>query len=125
LEEASIEASAYRLRLLFVVLLSHCEVQDPSGLFEQFWRQMSVFWLRSHTEDEAKLFCREWIRRRVRANYGNVDDPLFDGIPDGMQVPPEYDVPAPSPSLVAAQGEKRASAKNTTFLDVYDDLCSS
>jgi hypothetical protein len=106
LEEASLGSSAYRLRLLFVVLLSHCEIQNPTALFELHWRQMSEHWLKKYDEEESKRICKQWIRRRVRANYGNVDDPLYDGVSDDQHVPSEYEQPPPTPSKLAAKGSK-------------------
>lgn len=66
---------------------------------------MAYFWLKSFDEDEAKRICKQWIRLRVRANYGNTDDALYDGVPENQQVPLEGEVPAPSVSLVDAVGE--------------------
>jgi hypothetical protein len=107
MEEATLDASAYRLRLLFIVLLSHCELQNPSALFETYWRKMAEKWIPKYGDAESKLICKEWIRRRVRANYGSTDDPLFHGLPADQQVPPEFDVPQKSPSLAAAEGESQ------------------
>lgn len=103
--EDSLHSSPYRLRLLFVVLLSHCQVINPSELFELHWEKMAYFWRRGRTDDEARRICLEWIRRRVRVNYGNVDDPLFDGVPHDQHVPGEGDEVKPSDLKRKAQGE--------------------
>lgn len=105
LAEDALHSSPYRLRLLFVLLLSHCEVVNPSELFELHWRQMARLWLQRFSDDEARRICKQWIRRRVRANYGNVNDPLYEGVPENQEVPPESQQPAPRPSKAAAQGE--------------------
>lgn len=105
LAEDALHSTPYRLRLLFVLLLSHCDVINPTELFELHWRQMAYFWLKSFDEDEAKRICKQWIRLRVRANYGNTDDALYDGVPENQHVPLEGEVPAPIVSLVDAVGE--------------------
>jgi hypothetical protein len=105
MEEEAAFSSPYRLRLLYVLLLSHCEVQNPTALYELHWRKMAELWLKKYPEAEAKRICKEWIRRRVKLNYGNVDDPLYDDIPKDQQVPPEHDDPASRPTVMAAQGE--------------------
>jgi hypothetical protein len=73
--------------------MSHCELINPTELFELYWRKMAAKWLRTIPEEEAKLICKAWIRRRVYANYGNVADPLFDDVPANQYVPPETLLP--------------------------------
>jgi len=105
MEEDSLHSSAYRLRLLYVVLLSHCEVMDPDALFELHWRRMAEHWLKKYSESQSKLYCKEWIRRRVRANYGNVDIPLFDNMPANIVVPSESVEPQVTLSTAEAKGQ--------------------
>jgi hypothetical protein len=86
-----------------VLLLSHCEIMNPSELFDLHWRKMSDHWLKKYPEQEARLICKAWIRRRVFANYGNVNDPLFDGVPDNQHIPSEGEERPEDPGTVVAK----------------------
>jgi hypothetical protein len=75
---------------------------------------MADHWLKKYSEEEAKLICKAWIRRRVFANYGNVNDPIFDGVPENQHIPPEGEERLEDPGTLVA----KEAAKGTNYLKI-------
>jgi hypothetical protein len=95
--------------------MSHCELINPTALFEMYWRKMAERWLRNYPEQESKMICKAWIRRRVLANYGNISDPLFDDLPPNQHVPPETLEPLTSDEEAAAKKATTEAAQGICY----------